>query len=340
MTPARDNSRMTPCAEFERRLTLYAWDELEPSDRAAVEQHVAACPACAGVLARERTLLEQVSSLVPEQPADLLVAQCRRSLAHNLDRADASGRWLKRWKAAFRPGAWLIAHPAWTVATLVLFGFLAGRIASRATMSVGPGMPGMDVAESATGEGAASSPLESSSVTGIERLPGGAVAVRMQTEKPVVVEGMLDDGAIRRALLSALQASDRPDPDARLESVDLLRPSRTDQAVRSALCYAALHDTNPSVRLKDVEALRGLEQESEVRQTLLQALEHDPNPGVRVEAVSSLRTFLDASPSDDAWTRDASLVRILRESQRKDPNEFVRLQSDAAIRQISARNPQ
>jgi len=89
-----------------------------------------------------------------------------------------------------------------------------------------------------------------------------------------------------------------------------------------------------------VEALRGLEQEPEVRQTLLQALEHDPNPGVRVEAVSSLRTFLDASPSDDAWTRDASLVRILRESQRKDPNEFVRLQSDAAIRQISARNPQ
>jgi len=334
-----DNSPALPCAEFERRLALYAWDELEPAERAAIEQHVAACAGCAAAMARERTLLEQVSSLVPEQPPDLLLAECRRSLVQNLDRADASSwQWLKRWKTALRPGAWLIAHPAWTVAVLVLVGFLAGRfVASHGAAGT---TPGVDVAESSVTEGIGASALESSSVTGIQRLPGGAVAVRMQTEKPVVVQGSLDDGAIRRALLSALQNSGRPDPDARLESVDLLRPSRTDQAVRGALCNAALHDTNPSVRLKAVEALRGLEQEPEVRQTLLQALEHDPNPGVRVEAVSSLRTFLDASPSGEDWARNGSVERVLRERQRKDPNEFVRLQSDAAIRQISARNPQ
>jgi HEAT repeats/Putative zinc-finger len=333
---------MTPCAQFERRLTLYAWDELEPSDRAAVEQHIAACASCAATLARERTLLEQLSSVLPEQPDDMLVAQCRRSLSQNLDRAGSSwlDSWLKRWKVAFRPGAWLIAHPAWTVATLVLLGFFAGRIASRAPASTAPAA---NVSESAmvepTVDGVAPSALDGSSVTGIQRLPSGAVAISIRTDQAVMVEGAPEDRAVRRALLSALQASDRPDPDVRLESVELLRPIRSDQAVRAALCYAALHDTNPSVRLKSVEALRGLEQEPDVRRTLLQALEHDPNPGVRVEAVSSLRSYLDASPSAD-WTHDDTVVRVLRERQSKDPNEFVRLQSDAAIRQISARNPQ
>jgi len=330
VTPAAGNTPRVPCAEFERRLALYAWDELEPSDRKAVEEHCAACAGCAATLARERALCEQLGSLVPEQVPDLLVAQCRRSLAQNLDRADTAGRWWRQIRGAFRPTAWLTARPAWTMAALVLAGFLAGRYVAR---SIAP----RAVASEPVAEEAVASPYESSSVTGIQRLPDGAVAVRMRTEQPVVVQGTLDDGAIRRALLAALEASDRPDPDARLESVDLLRGSRSDEAVRGALCHAALHDTNPSVRLKAVEALRGLEQEAEVRATLLQALEHDGNPGVRVEAISALRAFLESSPGDE-WTRDGSVVRILRDRQRKDPNEFVRMQSDAAIRQISARS--
>ena len=333
MSHAHDTSPPAPCAEFERRLALYAWEELEPSERATVERHVAGCPGCTAALARERTLVEQLSSLTPEQPSDLLVAQCRRTLAGNLDRAESSARWWERLQAAFRPVAWLTARPAWTVTALVLAGFLAGRLVSRSAEPVA------GVAEPGTSEAVAPSPYENSSVTGIQRLPDGGVAVRMRTEQPVVVEGMLSDGPIRRSLLSALQASDTRDPDARLESVDLLRTSRGDAAVRRALCQAVLHDTNPSVRLKAVEALRGLEQEPDVRQTLLQALERDANPGVRVEAIGALRSFLDSSPGD-AWTRDGSVVRILRDRQRKDPNEFVRLQSDAAIRQISARDMQ
>jgi HEAT repeats/Putative zinc-finger len=330
---APHNSLPAPCAEFERRLTLYVWQELEPSDCEAVERHVSACPACAAALARERTLMEQLGSLDSEQPSDLLIAQCRRTLSRNLDRAEASARWWKRLKAAFRPAGWLAARPAWSVAALVLVGFFAGRYAARST-SLPATSPEPAPAASIMPAG-----YENSSVLGIQRLPGGDVAVRMRTEQPVVVQGTLDDGAIRRALLSALQSSDTPDPDARLESVDLLRGSRTDAAVRRALCQAVLHDTNPSVRLKAIDALRGLEQEADVRQALLRALESDENPGVRVEAISALRSYLDSSPGD-AWTRDGTVVRILRDRQRKDPNEFVRLQSGAAIRQISARDIQ
>jgi len=327
------NSSLAPCAEFERRLTLYVWQELEPADRAAVEQHLAACPACAAAIVRERTLFEQLGSLDSEQPSDLLVAQCRRSLSRSLDRAEASARWWKQVKSAFRPAAWLTARPAWTVAALVLVGFFAGRFASRTT-SLPPLAPESSIAESA-----APASFDNSSVVGIQRLPGGDVSIRMRSDQPVVVQGALNDGDIRGALLAALRASDTPDPDARLESVELLRASRTDATVRRALCQAMLHDTNPSVRLKAIDALRGLEQEAEVRHALLRALEHDGNPGVRVEAIGALRAYLD-SGSGDELTQDGTFVRVLRDRQRKDPNEFVRLQSGAAIRQISARDVQ
>ena len=330
---APHSSRPAPCAEFERRLALYAWQELKPDERKDVESHVAGCPGCGAALERERRLLEQVSSIDPEQPSDFLMAQCRRTLSRNLDRAEASARWWKRVKAVFRPGGWLIARPAWTVAGLVLAGFVAGRYVARTP--VGPAA----APEPAPVASVAPAGFENSSVLGIQRLPGGDVAVRMRTEQPVLVQGTLDDGAIRRALLAALQASDTPDPDARLESVELLRGSRTDNSVRRALCQAALHDTNASVRLKAIDALRGLEKEDDVRQTLLRALERDQNPGVRVEAIGALRAYLDSAPSSD-WTHDDALVRILRDRQRRDPNEFVRLQSDAAIRQISAHEVQ
>jgi hypothetical protein len=326
-----------PCAEFERRLTLYAWQELEPAEREAVERHTAGCAGCAAALARERALIEQLSALEPAEPAEFFVAQCRRSLARRLGRAEASARFWDRVRGVFAPAAWLSARPAWTIAFLVLAGFFAGRFFAPG------GAPGVarDALnpESAGGESAAPASYSNSSITGVQRLPSGAVAVRMTREQPYVVQGSPEDSDIRGALLAALQGSGTPDPDARIESVDLLRGSRSDAAVREALCQAVLRDPNPSVRLKAVEALRGLEGEAEVRQTLLAALEHDANPGVRVEAISALRTFLETSASEE-WTRDGAVVRVLRDRQHKDPNEFVRLQSGAAIRQISAGNVQ
>jgi len=321
------------CGEYERRLTLYAWQELEPAEREAVDLHVAGCAGCAAALARERALLERLSTLDSAEPADLFLAQCRRTLSRRLNRAESSARFWKRVRAAFAPAGWLTARPAWTIAALVLAGFFAGRYFA-------PGSaPEATSQESAAGESSSPASYSNSSVTGVQRLPGGAVAVRMTTEQPSVVQGSPEDSDIRRALLAALEGSGTPDPDARIESVDLLRASRSDASVRQALCQAVLRDPNPSVRLKAVEALHGLESEADVRQALLAALEHDANPGVRVEAISALRSFLDTDPAGD-WTRDGAVVRVLRDREHRDPNEFVRLQSGAAMRQISARNVQ
>ena len=158
----------------------------------------------------------------------------------------------------------------------------------------------------------------------------------MTAERPLVVQGSPSDHDVRLALVRALRAGDNFDPDVRLDSVELLRPLLEDVDVRQALCQAARTDQNASVRLKAVDALRGFEHDDLVRQTLLDALQHDKNPGVRVEAVSALRSFLETQP-DQTPLRDDRISRVLAERQAKDPNEFVRMQSAAAMQQIAAR---
>jgi len=131
-----------------------------------------------------------------------------------------------------------------------------------------------------------------------------------------------------------VQKGQRFDPGVRLDSVDLLRAQSSDAEVRRALCAAVRNDGNSGVRLKALEALRGFEQEETVRHTLLDALLHDSNPGIRVEAINSLQAALRAMAETGAALADPRLLDALRDRMQRDPNNYVRLQSAAAIRQL------
>lgn len=323
------------CPDYERLLALYAWDELEPARRAAVEQHVTVCPACAAALEHERHLLELLAATESEAPSELFLATCRRTLADSLDHTSAEIGWLGRLRLAvgrLRFSGWITEHPAWSAALLVLLGMALGRI--------GPQINGPAVAPpSTTASGPAnytSAEAARGEITGIRRLSGNGVEVLMTSERPLVVQGLPADRDVRLALVRALRAGDNLDPDVRLDSVEALKTLLQDTDVRQALCQAARSDLNPSVRLKAVDALRGFEQDDQVRQTLLEALQHDKNPGVRVEAVNALRTYLE-SQTDQSPLRDDRISRVLADRRAKDPNEFVRMQSAAAMQQIAAR---
>jgi HEAT repeat protein len=136
--------------------------------------------------------------------------------------------------------------------------------------------------------------------------------------------------------------------------------------VRDALLTAARKDQNPAVRLKALEALRDSASEDEVRAALFDALKHDSNPGVRVEAVNLLVNSLEKSGNGNALpamvpgmpslpdgntvpamasgkTHEVSMTGVimtLEDLRRKDPSNYVRLRSAAALRQLSARGDQ
>ena len=174
-------------------------------------------------------------------------------------------------------------------------------------------------------------------IAGINWLPDGSgspsVELHLTAEKPLVVQGSLDDSDVKRVLTYVVQNGQRFDSGVRLDSVEVLRTRSGDRDVRRALCMAAHRDSNPGVRLKALEALRGLEQDEQVRQALLDALLNDANPGVRVEAINALRALAEkGGPLDDQ-----RLVNVLRDRMRKDPNNYIRMQSAAAIRQLGPR---
>ena len=86
--------------------------------------------------------------------------------------------------------------------------------------------------------------------------------------------------------------------------------------------------------MKALESLQGYEKDAVVRQTLLDALQSDTNSGVRVSAINlllgSLRTGGESAPADPRT------VSVLRDRLRNDPNNYVRLQSAAALHSLGA----
>ena len=123
------------CSNFEDRAVLYAAGELSVAERALVDAHVRQCAGCAAILSSELELREALASRV--QPADaldrseLLLAHCRSELFEALD--DAAAQPKRAWYSAFLPWRWVtglrhafVFHPAWSAATMLILGLLAG----------------------------------------------------------------------------------------------------------------------------------------------------------------------------------------------------------------------
>jgi len=353
LTPAQTKTdRLKPvlpvrCEEIESLAVLYACDELDAGARAELDAHIAACPACATVVSREGRLQEAVASL--EQPADsldrsgLLLAQCRSQLAESLDDQQARAN-RSAWRSIFSPVSWwgalrhtLIYHPAMSMTFLVVAGFLAGVAGQRLRVVPSQAVSPRPVMTVSASPKITDQQLQSAGSAHVAWVtPSGSrtptVQVQLMSQTPMNIVGAPDDADVERALTFVLENSQRFDPDARLDSLDVLRTRAADPAVRRSLCAAARLDRNPGVRMKAIEALQGFEQDPAVRQTLLDALQSDDNSGVRVEAINLLLNALRSG--NGLVSPDSQTLDVLRDRLRNDPNNYVRLQSAAALREL------
>jgi hypothetical protein len=343
------NDRRTRCEEIESLAVLYACDELDAGARAQLDAHLAQCPACATVILREGRLQQAIASF--EQPADsldrsgLLLAQCRGELAESLDDKQARAS-RSAWRSIFSPIAWwgalrhtLIYHPAMSMTVLVVAGFLAGVVGQRLRVAPSQAVSPRAVMTVSASPKITDQQLQSAGSAHVAWVtPSGSrtptVQVQLMSQTPMNIVGAPDDADVERALTFVLENGQQFDPDARLDSLDVLRTRAADPDVRHSLCAAARLDRNPGVRMKAIEALQGFEQDPAVRQTLLDALQSDDNSGVRVEAINLL---LNALRSGNGFVApDPQTLDVLRDRQRNDPNNYVRLQSAAALRELAA----
>jgi HEAT repeats len=346
------------CEDIESLAILLACDELDTGARAELDAHVAQCPACAAIVAREARLQQAIASL--DQPADsldrsgLLLAQCRSELAESLDDKHARAN-RSPWLSIFSPVAWwgglrhaLIYHPAMSMTVLVVAGFLAGvagqRLPVAPSLAVSPRPAATTASVSLNQTGSPKITEEQLRNAGSAHVawvtPSGSRTPSVDVElmsptSPMSIVGAPDDADVQRALTFLLENGQRFDPDVRLDSLDVLRTNAADPEVRRTLCAAARLDRNPGVRIKALEALQGFEQDPEVRDALLDALESDTSSGVRVEAIHLLFASLKSEGASAASSvPDPQITAVLRDRLHNDPSSIVRQQSAAALHEL------
>jgi hypothetical protein len=334
------------CDAIEQLAILHACAELDPATHAALESHIAQCPNCAAVLSREARLHQAIAVL--EQPADsldpsnLLLAQCRTEFAEALDdkyaRAAQPG-----WRVALSPVAWwgalrstLVYHPVLSMSVLVVLGFWAGVVNQKPLVPT-PLPPHAPALTALVAPKLTQQQLESAGSANVAWVtPSGSrtptVQVQLMSQTPTSIVGPPEDTDVQRALSFLLSNGQRFDAGVRMDTLDVLRTRCADPDVRRLICSAVRTDGNPAVRIKAIDSLQGFEQDPTVRQTLIEALENDGSSGVRVEAMNLLVNAL--RQDGDSGPADPRILAVLRDRLRNDPNNYIRLQSAAILRQL------
>lgn len=253
-----------------------------------------------------------------------LLASCRIRLAESLEQERRERLvWARLWEAVAAFGGLRPRfQPALAAVALLLVGFAGGW----ALFSYRAGLPPLDQLIRSPEE---FNIANISSIHSIHPDLQGNLEIVLDTTRRRVVRGPADDPKMERLLLYA--ARNYSNPGIRLDSIGVLKDRAADEfcparkEIRSALIFALRTDQNPGVRLKALESLKAFSGDAEVKQALLDALHADGNPGVRIEAIDQLSKL-----------RDASTVPMLQQLAAGDPNNYVRLRSVSALRELKA----
>src|SRR5271170_2990418 len=289
------------CAKVAELLVFYVCDEVNEQERVEIEQHLAGCTDCRKQFTEEQEFQNAIESFPQAgerlDASGMLLSRFRSELAEKLD--DLALPSVKEKVPAFGwVRGWMVMHPAWSGASLVLLGLVTGtQYAQWSSTRSDDGSQGQVVNVRPNAQ-LTDDQLSKMNVAGINFSPSpysGSknVRVRLSSEQPMEVNGSLDDSNVQTVLTFVVNSGDRYDSGMKLDCLDALKARATDLKVRATLLAAARKDQNPAVRLKALEALRDAGMDSTVRQALLEALQHDSNPGVRVEAVNLLVRSLE-----------------------------------------------
>jgi HEAT repeats/Putative zinc-finger len=303
------------CDTVLHSIPLYFYGELAPPEEDELEEHLHACPACAGEMERQRAFAAALAGRQTEPPA-MYLEECRNSLMAAV-RSDAAGTVrVSRPEAPARPkpGPWHLFLEALSdsfsglerlrvplgAAAMLALGFMAARFTTPTTTAE----PVFHTVRSVQPDGS------------------GKVAISLDEIRRRTVTGSMDDQNIQQLLIAAAQSDN---PAARLESLGVLKDRAESSPVRDALLNAVAHDPNPGVRMAALEGLKPLSGEQDVRKVLSQVLLGDDNPAIRIKVVDMLVAH-----------QDSDMVGVLQDLMQKENNNYVRMKSEQALKAMNA----
>jgi hypothetical protein len=307
------------CREFQNRIVLSPYEELQDGERAGLEAHLRECGACRQAMEEQESLHGMLAEDHEswELPPDLLM-ESRRALADELDRIEQKRSWwrMPAFSVVFTPMRMLES------ATLVAMGLALGVYInnSQATTPAAPASSEIASIESIPQNGRVSNVRIVSADTS-----SGRVTFAGDVVQPLEFEGNMQDDFTRRLLFSAIQ--DSVNPGARLQAVDVLARESDEPSVKEVLIHSLLNDESLNVRVKALEALKPFAGEDNVRTAFMEALMGDPNDGVRVAAVDALAGVTNTEVN----------AKRIEAVTREDDNTYVRLKGQGLLQLVGSR---
>lgn len=313
-------------------LHLLAIDELESSDREALEVHLAGCNECRSELEALRKLHTAVAGR-RFAVTDSLLQEARQELraALRIERARIpfwSGI-MARVDDVLAPWAKISAAGAAMAAT----GFFAGYLA----FSGDPASGGIALKEASDGTDISRGEARITNVRFDDPdASDGEIEFSFDAVSPVRVKGSPNDPGIQSVLTRALITEENP--GVRLRTVSAItsqieintgKPDDADNDVKRALIEAMKFDDNPGVRKEALRALAKFPFDELIKEGLLYVLSKDKSEGLRVEAINSLGAVRgQITASDDR------LLDILQKRVESDNNRYVRTRARAVLEEV------
>jgi hypothetical protein len=312
-------------------LQLYLYDELAGDDLRTLEQHLRECPLCREELTALKQFKNVMQGEMTMKPDDTMLHDVRQDLMRSLRKEKQKQ---SVWKTIVDAVLDYI-QPRYKVAlggiALVAAGIILGYVVPRTTEV--PPVKEPTIALANTGF---TGPLnEELSVSNLQFVSSdrahGVVEFTFDAIMPLHMKGRVDDPNIQKVLAHAI-VSDR-NPGVRLQSVNALasesRKELPDAEVLEALISAMKSDKNPGVRKQAMEILAQYASDQKVKEALLVVLLHDASSGLRIAAINAL-----TQPNNTTIKNDSNLVTILRSTSKNDNNNYIRLRSQAVLKEI------
>jgi hypothetical protein len=316
--------------EFKQQLQLYLSGELDVQERQTIQRHLEECGECRIELEH----LQKLGTLVLQRPElevdDRLLQEARQEL-HAALRNEKSRR--RFWAAVDKLFPSLTSKRfAFALGGGVIFvvGIAVGRFYLPANRPHNAPL-GEQVQ---TIQGATLQAQGEPHITNVRFITtggdAGEVEFMFDAVTPARMKGSVNDPRIQKVLAHAIV--NNANPGVRLQAIAAMggpTPITSDREIKAALILSLKSDLNTGVRMQALSVLQRYALDGDIKNAMLHTLMYDKNPGLRIAAINAL---------DSAMSRDGSIDRtfldVLRETERSDDNNYIRLRAQAVLQEV------
>jgi hypothetical protein len=325
---------------YKERILLSVLGELGDADQRVLDVHLAECAECRAEFEETRSFAALVVETAAVRPSDDALGDARRRLRDALSKTGALPFGAKsRSGAGSHAGAgWLSLlfsgkRVAFAGAAALVVGFVAGYIVfgrgidSGKQVTVAPQPGGKAQVQSESG----GTVYRNVRLADVDPRTN-EVELVYDVVRPARLKAAMDDARVRNILAQAVMNDENA--GARLQAINTIGTysgAPQGEEIKMALIRAAKTDANAGVRKQALYVLYRMPFDEDIKRACIDVLTNDENEGLRIAAINMLAVAMLEGHLEGQEIVDAVGARL-----QKDPNDYIRIQSEAFIQEVSS----